>query len=283
MNGTPDMRPPCHDGIIDSVRSFIERALPAHRSRDTPVVTLTYAQSIDGCIARADGHKLMLSNGDSQKLTHQVRGLHDAILVGINTVLSDDPQLNVRLVDGKDPQPVVVDSRLRIPRDARLMRDPCVRPLVATGETACRDKERQLLEAGARVIRLPLQKDGSIPLTQLLIRLRELGYRSVMIEGGAKIITSILVSQLADQFLLTVSPRFVGGMRAVELGGHPEHDGLPGLHNIDHQWLAGDLIIRADFQPEGVEVADCQVPQVLACSPSQTSPGLKKDDATGTA
>src|SRR4051794_24685033 len=88
---------------------------------DRPIVTLAYAQSLDGSIATAARRPLALSSQPALKLTHQLRAEHDAILVGIGTVLADDPLLTVRLVNGPNPVPVVLDSRLRLPSTARLL------------------------------------------------------------------------------------------------------------------------------------------------------------------
>lgn len=240
MTSSDDMRAR-EDEIIEKLRSRLDQAQDVGGDRRTPVTTLTYAQSIDGCIAPFGGGPLQLSSPESQKLTHQIRALHEAILVGINTVLCDDPRLTVRLVNGKNPQPIVVDSRLRFPPEARLLRDPCVRPIIATSEGACNDKASRLIDAGARVIRVPSQKDGLIDLSRLLIQLKQMGFHSVMVEGGAKIITSVLASQIADQLLLAIAPRFVGGLRAV----NPIRacDRMPLLSNVHCQLLAGDLLL----------------------------------------
>jgi GTP cyclohydrolase II len=243
------------DYIISHARHHLEQAKRGNRNPQAPVTTLTYAQSIDGCIATSDGNPLQLSNQESQTLTHQLRALHDAILVGINTVLNDDPSLTVRLVAGQNPQPVVVDSQLRFPLDANLLQAPCVRPIVATGMNACRRKESQLVAAGVRVIRVPQHDDGLLDLFQLLIRLPKLGLHSVMIEGGARIITSMLADRLADQLLLTISPRFVGGLQAIHPGLRSRVDHLPSLSNVHYQTLAGDLIIRGDLDREDSQVS----------------------------
>ena len=247
MSGSDEMR---HGRslMVERVRSTLAAALPLAKERRRPFVTLTYAQSLDGSIARSDGAKLLLSNEASQALTHELRALHDAILVGINTVVNDNPRLNVRLVDGSDPQPVVVDTRLRFPLDASLLRDPCIRPIIFTGEsTGCETREKQLVELGARVIRLPLESDGSICLERLLACLLDEGHQSVMVEGGGEIITSILAAHLADQFLLTIAPRFVGGLRAVHPGDGSNDRCWPELSNVDMACLAGDLVVRGDL------------------------------------
>ena len=106
--------------ILDQVSECL-RSAPAHRRRTgRPFVTLSYAQSLDGSIADRPGRPLALSGPQAMALTHGLRAAHEAILVGIGTVLADNPRLNVRLVDGPDPQPMVVDSRLRFPPYANL-------------------------------------------------------------------------------------------------------------------------------------------------------------------
>lgn len=240
MNAFDD-HPPAQVEIIDKLRNHLEVARVRLGNRATPITTLTYAQSIDGCIAPWGGGTLHLSSPKSQEMTHGIRALHDAILVGINTVLCDDPRLTVRLVEGKNPQPVVVDSRLRFPLQARLLRDPCVRPIIATGEAACEKKATQLMAMGARVLRVPQEENGLIDLSQLLKMLKQLGFRSVMVEGGAKVITSVLSSQIADQLLLAIAPRFVGGLRAVnpaQAWGH-----MPELRDVHYQLMSGDLVV----------------------------------------
>lgn len=229
---------------VDIFERLGNRLSQLHRcdvDRPSPIITLTYAQSIDGCIAPIGGGTLQLSNPHTQRLTHQIRAVHDAILVGINTVLCDNPRLTVRLATGENPQPVVVDSRLRFPLDANLMRDPCVRPIIATGPDVCDDKAERLRSAGAQVIRIPLQEDGLIDFAHLFPRLKQMGYDSVMVEGGARVITNVLASRMADHLLLAIAPRLVGGMRAV----HPMNSlqRMPQLHDVHYQLMSGDVVV----------------------------------------
>ena len=125
-----------------------------HQEHGRPLVTLTYAQSLDGSIAARPGHPLTISCTESQTFTHSLRAAHDAILVGIGTVLADNPRLNVRLVAGQNPQPVVLDSRLRFPSYANLLKDGN-RPWVITTPSAERSRAQDLENQGARVFRLP--------------------------------------------------------------------------------------------------------------------------------
>ncbi len=188
----------------------------AHRSRTgRPLVTLCYAQSLDGSITTQRGTPQALSGHASLVLTHRLRAAHDAILVGIGTVLADNPRLTVRLVEGKDPQPVILDTHLRFPLHASLLYHP-LHPWIATAEGADIEKGSALEAAGARLLRLPAQSAGEIDLDLLLEHLAGRGINSLMVEGGARVITAFLRQRLVDQVILTIAPVFLGGLHAVE-------------------------------------------------------------------
>ena len=176
-------------------------------------MTLSYAQSLDGSIAAQRGKALTLSGKASFRMTHYLRSVHDAILVGVETVLADDPQLTVREVEGNNPQPVVLDSTLRIPAGARLFAQAPM-PLIFTASS---DKDRRLaLEAqGAEVFQVGKDDAGLLKLHEVLSELKSKGVRSLMVEGGARVIQAFLSQGLADQLILTISPNFVGGYKAV--------------------------------------------------------------------
>jgi GTP cyclohydrolase II len=220
------------------------RRLGRHRVGDAgrPFVTLSYAQSVDGCIAAAADRPLALSGGPSLTLTHALRAAHDAILVGIGTVLADDPRLTVRRVAGPQPRPVVVDSTLRTPPGAALLKGP-LPPLIAT--TAASDVARRIaLEAaGAEVVALPADAAGRVSLPTLLAWLHDAGLASLMVEGGAGVITSFLAERLIDHVALTVAPVLVGGVRGVrDLGAA----GFPRLSNLEYEQLGDDLVVWGD-------------------------------------
>src|SRR5215468_6514226 len=114
-----------------------------------PRVTIKFAQSLDGRIATSSGDSKWISSPQSLKFAHRLRAEHDAILVGIGTVLADDPHLNVRLVKGRDPVRVVVDSRLRIPVNSKLLTEAdSRRTIIATAGRASTGKTRQLESLG---------------------------------------------------------------------------------------------------------------------------------------
>jgi len=230
-----------------SLETLSARAAVHRQRTGRPFVTLTYAQSLDGCIAADPGQPLSLSGPQSLVLTHRLRAAHDAILVGIGTVLADNPLLNVRLVEGKDPQPVIVDSQLRFPLEANLLCHHPLAPWIATSDQADRERQRRLEAAGARVLRLPSRAGGTVDLEALLRQLGAWGINSLMVEGGARIITSFLGRQLVDHLILTVVPRLVGGVHAVGNLGQFEPARFPGLRNVGHQRLGEDLVLWGDL------------------------------------
>lgn len=226
--------------VIESLLAYVD----GHRERAArPFVTLSYAQSLDGCISARAGEPLALSGPESLRLTHTLRSHHDAILVGIGTVLSDDPQLSVRFVEGKNPQPVVLDSRLRIPLNAALLTTDARRPWICTRDNPDPARVEALEQVGARVMTLPSTAKGQVCLSSLLGRLAEMGVNSLMVEGGARIITSFVLDRLADFIVLTVVPVFIGGMRAVSELGQSDPQRFVRVTDPHYERLGGDLIL----------------------------------------
>jgi GTP cyclohydrolase II len=236
------------DVVSCAVLERVEAVL--RRRRDDPArpaITLAYAQSLDGCIAGDVGIPTEISNRHSRVLTHCLRSVHDALLVGVNTVIADDPMLNVRLVHGENPMPVIVDSSLRTPLDVQLLHQTNTHPIVAATRDACEAKGAALADLGAEVVRVDANPDGGVELEALFEKLRARGIRSVMVEGGAKIITSVLADELADQLVLTISPRFLGGVRSVErLCGRGRSD-RPELSTVFCEPIGNDLVVQGEF------------------------------------
>lgn len=178
------------------------------------MVTLSWAQSLTGAIAGADGARTALSCPESLALTHLLRASHAAILVGIGTVLSDDPLLNVRHAEGPSPQPLVLDTRLRTPPPARLLSRTDRKPWIFYSE-APRESVEALARAGARLIRVG-EAGGSLDFAEVLRAVGAEGIGSVMVEGGARVLRSFMSRGLAHQAVITVSPLRIEGARVIE-------------------------------------------------------------------
>lgn len=205
-------------------------AVPAPDAR--PAVTLTYAQTLDGSLATSERGTLLLSSPASLRWTHRLRAAHDAILVGVGTVLADNPRLTVRLVEGPDPRPIVLDSDLRTPPGAQLLRGPQSAWIVCAGDAPA-ERRRPLESAGAQLLEVPRGPDGRLDLPAVLATLKAQGIQRVMVEGGAEVIASFLRAGTVDTVLLTIAPRWASGLPAVQA------DGL-GLRLEGARWLALD-------------------------------------------
>lgn len=186
-----------------------------------PRITLAYAQSLDGSLAARRGEPLALSGPEAMRMTHQLRAEHDAILVGIGTVLADDPQLTVRLVPGESPQPVILDSQLRFPLSARLMgnlKKPWIvtTPSQSDTDAGRADRAKMLESAGVKVLVVSPDPDGRVSLPEMLAEFSALGLRTLMVEGGAQVISAFLQAEVADEIIITLAPVFVGGLPVLE-------------------------------------------------------------------
>ena len=176
-----------------------------------PNVTIGYAQSLDGRLATATGDSQWISCPESLTMTHELRRDHDAILVGVGTVLTDDPELTVRRVPGRSPPRVIVDSRLRTPLDSVVVTTAAAVPTLVVTRRGTESGREPLESAGVEVIGVDSDDSGSrVDLPSLLAALGDRGITSVFVEGGRLVLTAMLRASLADRVVVTVAPFFVG-------------------------------------------------------------------------
>jgi len=213
-----------------------------------PFVTVKFAQSIDGRIATSTGDSRWISSPPSLRLAHKLRREHDAIMVGIGTVLADDPRLTVRLLRGRDPLRVIVDSQLRIPLGSRVLADGAAeRTLVAAAETADPGRASEIQGLGAEVLRLPAALQGSgLDLFRLLEELGRRGVASVLVEGGKGVITSLLAVRAVDRLVVVIAPKIIGqGTEAIgDLGVTRLSDAIT-FASVRTRRLGDDIIFDA--------------------------------------
>lgn len=216
-----------------------------------PFVTLSYAQSLDGSIALSTKSACALSGPASLRLTHHLRSRHDALVVGVNTVISDDPLLNVRLCSGASPRPVILDSQLRIPEDSRVLSASNTQPIIVTTSGAVASEKAVRLRERAEVLAVSADSQGCVSLVEALQVLQGLGLRTIMVEGGAQIISQFLRTGLVDYCVITIVPRLIGGVRAVD-GLQQDASGRPlGLRACRYQTLDNDIIAFGAFGEVG--------------------------------
>ncbi|HWV15001.1 MAG TPA: RibD family protein [Cellvibrio sp.] len=227
------------------IETWLTNSQDNFQCNDRPFVTLSYAQSLDGSIAMRADEPLALSGPQSLQLTHQLRSIHDGILVGIGTVLSDNPQLSVRHWSGLDPQPIVLDSKLRMPASARLCHLPDKRCWVLT--THQQERAEQSIQ-GLEISTLEGNAEGRVCLQRALKLLRQKGISSLMVEGGANVINAFLKARLADALVLTLVPKLIGGYKAVNDLDIREKSQLPTLAPLFSEKLGEDLVIWGSLQ-----------------------------------
>jgi len=186
-----------------------------------PFVTLKYAQTLDGRIASSTGHSQWISSEPSLRFAHRLRGLHDAILVGSGTVAADDPDLRVRLARGRNPLRVVADSSLRISPGARVLgNQDAAKTLIATGPLRGRKIPAMLKDSGIETLIIDEKGKGVLDLKSLLVELGKRQVSSLLVEGGAGIITSFVKERLFDRIIVITAPRILG--RGIEAIGNLE-------------------------------------------------------------
>ena len=223
------------------LREAFASAASFREKHQRPFVTLTYAQSVDGSIAGKHGEQMLLSGSESLRLTHRLRSAHDAILVGIGTVLADDPILNVRFADGGSPQPVVLDTHARLPRSARLLQRTDTSTCLVSGDQHLDPGCAGLQERAVIHVTCGLDERGLIDLQALMPRLGRMGINTLMVEGGAKVISSFVAAGLVDLCVITIAPFLVGGLQV--LGSHASP--RIGLLDPAFERLGDDMVLWA--------------------------------------
>ncbi len=203
---------PVESGLLEAECRRLIAPFAKHVTTGLPYVILKSAVTLDGHTATSAGDSQWISGDDSRTLVHRLRDRVDAIMVGIGTVLHDDPRLTTRLPEGgKDPLRVVVDGRLEIPEEALVLRgDSAASTLVATTARASRDKVERLRALGAEVLLLG-EDEGRVDLSELMGCLGQRGIQSLLLEGGGRLNAAAIREGLVDRMMVFVAPLLLGG------------------------------------------------------------------------
>jgi len=233
-------------GILAERCWELNRAHAKFMTRRLPLVTVKYAQSLDGRLATITGSSQWISSDKSLKYAHRLRAQHDAVLVGARTAKLDNPQLTVRYVKGRNPIRLIITNSGKISRRLRLLKDKASPVLIVTGRAGAR---RLAGWVGPKTeIMILAAKDGKLDLHDLLVRLGEREITSLLVEGGAEIITGFLKQNLADRIITIIAPILIGeGISAVGDLSIRLIDQAKKLTNVQMRKIGPDCAIIGDL------------------------------------
>jgi GTP cyclohydrolase II len=217
-----------------------------HNHPDRPYVVLKFAQTLDGRLATMSGDSKWISGPQERLISHSLRAACDGVLVGLGTVEADDPRLSVRLVPGASPLRAVLDSRLRLSRDRKVLNDEAP-TLIFTGTQNDPAYRKDLENKGISIREVRSAPDG-LDLSECLRELREFGVETLLVEGGARVITSFLKAGLADRVIVGIAPMVIGlGKESVgDLRIHRISEALQ-LENESVYLTGRDVIVAGDL------------------------------------
>jgi len=235
-------------GVLEDKARQLNEVYIKYITTGRPFVIIKSAVTADGKTATRTGRSRWITGEKARAFVHRLRNNSDAIAVGIGTVLHDDPLLTTRLEEGggKDPLRVVVDSRARLPLDARMINMPSrASTVLATTAAAPLDKRQALEEKGVEILLLP-DREGRVDLAALMAELGERGVCQLLVEGGGTLNYSLLEAGLLDKLMLFIAPLIVGGRESptsFEGGGVARLDEAWRLDNLEIKQYDGDLLI----------------------------------------
>ncbi len=214
---------------VDAIRLLGD----VRRRTDRPYIVLKYAQTLDGRIATSTGDSRWISGESERRLSHALRAACDGILVGVGTVIRDDPLLTVRMVPGASPTRVVLDTSLRLPASAQVLGADAA-TMVVTTERSDPVRRDELRWQGVRV-EVVAESEGRVDLPDAMAALRAAGMEVLLVEGGAHVITALLEAELVDRIVVAIAPVVIGaGTEAVNgAGSRQRRRGNPSGEPID--------------------------------------------------
>jgi diaminohydroxyphosphoribosylaminopyrimidine deaminase/5-amino-6-(5-phosphoribosylamino)uracil reductase len=238
------------EGVLAQEAQQLNEIRAKYATTGLPFVLLKMAMTADGKIATHTGDSRWISSPESLHLTHRLRARYAAVLVGIGTVIRDDPQLTVRGQEGRDPLRIVLDSKGRIPLHTKVLHLTSEAPTVLVTCAMPKEREAQCQRAGANVEiwRLPADQEDHVDLHALVRKLGASRIDSLLVEGGPTVAGSLLREHLIDKLLLIIAPKIVGGREA------PTPVGGPGVERMDQAFRLKDCSFNSlgpDFVYQG--------------------------------
>lgn len=239
-------------GVLEAECRRLNRSFCHYITNKTPYTTLKFAVSLDGKIAAFTGQSQWITSAAARHHVQQQRAVNQAIMVGVNTVLADDPQLTCRLPGKLSPLRIICDSSLRTPLEATVVQTARQTPTLLA--TLCNDKTKiqPYLDLGCRVWSLPPDEQGRPDLAELMRRLGAEGISTLLVEGGAEIAWSMLSAGLVQKVQAYIAPLLLGGAGAkTPIGGTGFLSPDKGLHlrQVSLKQIGRDFLIEGEIPP----------------------------------
>ena len=238
-------------GVSEQQCKELNNPFLKHSLTGLPWIIMKAGLSLDGRISFFSKQGAAITGSESRRYVHQIRNQVDAILIGVETALIDNPSLTTRL-DGveetRDPLRIVLDSRLRLPTEARMLnQDSSAETWVFCSEQASSEKELQLVKSGAKVFRVPSAADKRVDLSELLCFLGQRDITSVLVEGGARVHGAFYRQNLVDELLLFYAPCIIGDLGTPLVHGYTLTNRLeaPLFRSTSVQLLGTDVLFKA--------------------------------------
>ena len=200
-------------GVLEEECKGINEVFMKYITTKKPFVMLKGAMTLDGKICTASGESKCITSEKSRKDVHNLRNRFKGIMVGINTVIADDPQLTCRINGGRNPIRIIVDTNLRVPLNAKVLDTSTGRTIIATSESSSEEKIEILKKKGVEILKLPT-KDEGIDLEKLMIALGKLDIDGILLEGGGTLAYSALEAGIVHKVRLYIAPKIIGGREA---------------------------------------------------------------------
>lgn len=199
-------------GILEKECIDINKFYFKYCNTSLPYITLKMAVTIDGKIADCSGNSKWLTSVESRSLVHELRSEYDAVLVGYNTVKIDNPQLTVRLVEGRNPKRIILDSKLQLSLNSDLIKKNNDKNLILITSNKNKDRKEKInryYEKGVDIIFAPEKSNGKIDLSKALKKLGEKKIISLLVEGGNKVFSNFLKYKLEDEIMIFMAPKIL--------------------------------------------------------------------------
>lgn len=233
-------------GICEEECRAVNLPFTKHVTTGIPYVTYKCAMTLDGNIATVTGESRWISCEESRKYVHRMRSRMDAVMVGVDTIIADNPQLTVRHVRGKNPLRVIVDTRLRTPESVKVLNgELSSRTVIATTEINPRVHLRYLKQ-GATIL-VCNEYDGRVSMEDLLQKLGSMGVQSILLEGGSRLAGSMLQHGLIDELVIFVAPKIIGsnGFAPFTLQGITSMSQAIRLDFVDVCRMGPDIVVTS--------------------------------------